>query len=256
MSVEIVTYANKSRGMFEELVNNKFGVPVKVLGWGKKWNGYSDKSNGVLEYMKTKNDDDIIVFIDGFDTKINKMPENVLELFKECNCKVLMSKDPENFSGVGRSLIFGQCTNKSMANAGMYMGYVKELTIMLQDEANMKCLDDQINLNSLCKKHNFITVDEEEKIFKNFGPLDKKHDTDAIFVSYPGSPSIGRYSRAIVEYTQFLYMYILCLIILGLAFFPQRQKVLLPTLILFTSFYAFVVDKSCTDNYDFKLYEL
>jgi hypothetical protein len=34
MSLEIVTYANKSQGMFEELVNNEFGVPVTVLGWG------------------------------------------------------------------------------------------------------------------------------------------------------------------------------------------------------------------------------
>jgi hypothetical protein len=249
MSLEIVTYANKSQGMFEELVNNEFGVPVKVLGWGKKWNGYSDKSKGLLEYMKTKSDEDIIVFVDGFDTKINKSPQNVLELFKECDCRVLMSKDPENFSDVGRSLIFGQCTDKSMANAGMYMGYVKELTMMLQDEADMKCLDDQINLNALCKKHNFITVDEEEKIFKNFGPLDKKRDTDAIFVSYPGSPGFDRYTRAIVEYTQFLYMYILCLLILGLALFPQRQKVLLPTLVLFTTFYTFVADKSCTETY-------
>lgn len=248
MSLEIVTYANKSQGMFEELVKNDFDVPIKVLGWGRKWNGYSDKSKGLLEYMKTKNDEDIIVFVDGFDTKINKSPENVMQLFKECKCRVLMSKDPENFSDIGRSLIFRQCTEKSMANAGMYMGYVKELTIMLQDEADMKCLDDQINLNALCKKHNFISVDEDERIFKNFGPLDKKQDSNAIFVSYPGSPGFDRYTRAIVEYTQFLYMYILCLIILGLAFFPQRQKVLLPILILFTAFYTFVADKSCTET--------
>ena len=35
MSLEIVTYANKSQGMFEELVKNDFDVPIKVLGWGK-----------------------------------------------------------------------------------------------------------------------------------------------------------------------------------------------------------------------------
>lgn len=34
--------------------------------------------------------------------------------------------------------------------------------------------------------------------------------------------------------------------VLGLAFFPQRQNVLLPTLTLFTMFYSFVADKSCT----------
>jgi hypothetical protein len=79
MSLEIVTYANKSQGMFEELVKNEFGVPVKVLGWGKKWNGYSDKSKGLLEYMKTKNDEDIIVFVDGFDSKINKPITDVVD---------------------------------------------------------------------------------------------------------------------------------------------------------------------------------
>lgn len=247
--MEIVTYANKSHGMFEDLVHNEFDVPVRVLGWGKKWNGYSDKSKGLLEYMKTKNDDDIIVFVDGFDTKINKMPENVVELFNEYDCRVLMSKDPENFSELGRFLIFGKCSDKSMANAGMYMGYVKELTIMLQEEADMKCLDDQINLNSLCKKHDFIKVDEDEKIFKNFGPMDKKHDnSDAIFVSYPGSPGFSRYTRAVIEYTQFLYMYILCILIAGLAFFPGRQNIILPMIILFMAFYIFVADKSCTSE--------
>ena len=85
MSLEIVTYANKSQGMFEELVKNEFGVPVKVLGWGKKWNGYSDKSKGLLEYMKTKNDEDIIVFVDGFDSKINKPITDVVKIFKEYN---------------------------------------------------------------------------------------------------------------------------------------------------------------------------
>ena len=37
MSFEIVTYANKSEGMFEKLLNNEFGVSIKVLGWNKKW---------------------------------------------------------------------------------------------------------------------------------------------------------------------------------------------------------------------------
>jgi hypothetical protein len=245
MTAEIVTYANKSQGMFEDLVNNEFGVPVKVLGWGTKWNGYSDKSKGLLEYMKTKNDEDIIVFVDGFDSKISKPITDVVKIFKQCNCRVLLSKDPENFSYLG-TLIFGQCKNSGMGNAGMYMGYVKELTIMLQDEANEKCLDDQVNLNNLCQKHNFISVDTDEKIFKNFGPMDKKHESDAIFVSYPGSPGFNRYTRAVVEYTQFIYIYILCLLVLSLAVFPQRQRILVTTLVLFTGFYALIADRSCT----------
>jgi len=247
MSVEVVTYANKSQGMFKDLIDNEFGVPVKVLGWGTKWNGFSDKYKAMTKYLETKNDTDIVIFLDGFDTKINKNPHEVTELFKKCDCKVLVSKDPEVPGKLLTHMIFGKCGKKSTANSGLYMGYAKELKSVLDEALAEKCEDDQTNINTVCQKSEFVKIDEDEKIFKNFGPLDKKQELDAIFVSYPGSPGFYRYTRAVVEYTQFLYIYILCLLILGLAFFPQRQKVLLPTLTLFTLFYAFVADKSCTE---------
>ena len=200
MSVEVVTYANKSSGMFEELVNNEHGVKVKVLGMGNKWNGYSDKSKGLLEYMKTKRDDDIIVFIDGFDTKINKDSSNVKSLFKSYDCKVLVSKNP---------LAVQAKTHTDIANAGMYMGYVKHLTILLKESLKPKCQDDQYNLNVLCKKYDFIKVDDKELIFKNFSPLDKRESVNAAFISFPGSISLQRISRQPKEYVQFFYIYII-----------------------------------------------
>ena len=245
MSLEIVTYANKSQGMFEELVNNEFGVPVKVLGWGTKWNGFSDKYKAMSKHLETKNDDDIVIFLDGFDTKINKNPHEVVELFKECDCGVLVSKDPMPF-GPFSKIVFGTCDENNTANSGLYMGYVKYLKIVINQANEMDCEDDQRNLNDLCKVHNFIKIDEQEKIFKNVPPTHKDKKNNAVFVSYPGTLNAHRIKRSIIEYIQFLYMYILCLLILGLALFPQRQKVLLPTLVLFTTFYAFVADKSCT----------
>jgi len=246
MSAEIVTYANKSQGMFEELVNNEFGVPVKVLGWGTKWNGFSDKYKAMSKHLETKNDDDIVIFLDGFDTKINKNPHEVVELFKECDCGVLVSKDPMPF-GPFSKIVFGTCDENNTANSGLYMGYVKYLKIVINQANEMDCEDDQRNLNDLCKVHNFIKIDEQEKIFKNVPPTHKDKKNNAVFVSYPGTLNAHRIKRSIIEYIQFLYMYILCLLILGLALFPQRQKVLLPTLVLFTTFYAFVADKSCTE---------
>ena len=248
MTVEIVTYANKSQGMFEELVNNKFDVPIKVLGWGTKWNGFNDKYKGMYKYLENKNDNDIVIFIDGFDTKINRNPHNVVELFKECDCKVLVSKDPEVPGKPLTHMIFGKCGDKSTANSGLYMGYAKELKIVLDEALAEKCEDDQTNLNTVCQKTKFVKVDEDEKIFKNFGPMDKKRESDAIFVSYPGSPGFDRYTRSFFEYTQFFYMYILCILILGLALFPQYQRILLTLLIFVLSFYIFFADKSCTTH--------
>ena len=248
MTVEIVTYANKSFGMFEKLVNNDFSVKVKVLGMGKKWNGYIDKSIGLLEYMETKKDDDIIVFVDGFDTKINKNPYNIRTLFESYDCKVLVSKDPRLMNKFGEIFVFGNCNDSDVANAGMYMGYVKNLKIILKESIQMKCVDDQVNLNALCKKYNFIKVDDKELIFKNFSPLDKEESVNAAFISFPASANESRWFRMLTEYNQFYYIYILFINIALLALFPKKQNYLLGSLLLFTTFYVFYADKSCTTD--------
>ena len=245
MSLEVVTYANKSSGMFEELINNEHGVKVKVLGMGKKWNGFSDKFIGLLEYMETKNDDDIIVFVDGFDTKINKDISNVKSLFESYNCKILVSKNPDIFDiGFG----IPKCDNKHIGNVGMYMGYVKHLTILLKESLKPKCQDDQVNLNALCKKYDFIKIDDKELIFKNFATLDKKESVNAVFISFPGSITLERISRHPKEYMQFYYIYILLINIALLAVFPKKQNYLLSSLLFFTTFYVFYADKSCTTD--------
>jgi len=103
-------------------------------------------------------------------------------------------------------------------------------------------------LNSLCKKYDFIKVDDKGLIFKNFGPYDKKESVNAVFVSYPGSITLERMSRHPAEYNQFYYIYVLFINIALLAVFPKKQNYLLGSLLLFTTFYVFYADKSCTTN--------
>ena len=94
MVVKLITYATHSYGTFKELVNNDLNIEVKVLGWGKKWNGFMDKIKGISVYIDTLNDDDIVIFVDGFDSKIIKPLDIVEKRFKSMNCKVLLSNDP------------------------------------------------------------------------------------------------------------------------------------------------------------------
>ena len=244
--VEVVTYANKSFGMFEDLINNDFGVKVKVLGWGTKWNGFSDKTKGLLKYLKTKRDDDIIVFVDGFDTKINRNIEGVEEIFKMCECRVLLSRDPQLMGKAITKHIFGTCRSTHVGNAGMFMGYAKELKMMMKDAIAMRCKDDQISLNRLCGKYDFIKVDESDTIFKNFSPREKEIPTDAVFVSFPGNMNIKRWSRAIPEYVQFFYLHLMMVNILLLIALPKRKTPLLISLAIITAYYIFVADRSCT----------
>ena len=241
MSVEIVTYANKSQGMFEDLVNNEFGVPIKVLGWGTKWNGFTDKYRGMSEYLKTKSDEDIVIFLDGFDTKINKDPRDVLRLFEKFDCKVVVSRGPNP----GDHLL-GTCENDIPANSGMYMGYVKYLENVIDEALSYTCNDDQVNLNEVCKNKDFIKVDDKHLIFENVNQFTNDKDSEAIFVSYPGKISFDRISRGFFEYTQFVYVYVLCLLIVGMGIFPKYSKVLLASVLTLVIFYVLFADKSCT----------
>jgi hypothetical protein len=243
--VEVVTYANKSFGLFEELVHNEFDVPVKVLGWGRPWNGYSDKSKALLEYInESKSDDDLIVFVDGFDSKINKDPKDVKAIFDSCGCKVLFSRDPESFSRAVTRAIFPSCSD-AVANAGMYAGYAKYLKIILEDELSRTCQDDQVNFNDMiCKTYDFIKIDKEQKLFENIATTNHGKKSDAIFVSYPATLGIKRSLRSIVEYLQYLYVYILLFIFLMFPF-PVAASVLA---VLFGLIYIFVADKSCGLN--------
>jgi len=243
--VEIVTYANKSQGLFEELIHNEYDVPVRVLGWGTQWNGYSDKSKGVVEYLKDKDDDDIVVFIDGFDSKINKDPKDVEEMFKSYDCRVLFSRHPDIISKYLVRQVFPMC-GQGMANAGMYMGYAKELKTILNDELAEKCQDDQVNFNKMCEKYNFIKIDEDERIFENISPFNMKKKSDAPFVSYPGTPSFERITRACRDYAQFFkWQFVISMIVL-LVLLPKNYKWLPVYLgIAGILFYTLMADKSC-----------
>jgi hypothetical protein len=201
----------------------------------------------MVEYLKSKKDDDIVIFLDGFDTKINKDPKDVVSMFKACDCMMLVSKDPEPLGGYISHKVFNACVGESIANSGLYMGYAKYLLQVLEDALRMTCEDDQRNLNALCGKYDFIKVDEDMKIFENVPPLTTRRTSDAVFVSYPASLSMERVVRSLREYSQFFkWQFIISMIIL-FAVLPNDYK-WLPVYISLTGLllYALKADKSCT----------
>jgi hypothetical protein len=42
-------------------------VPLRILGWGEKWNGLTQKFEGALATLKTLPDECTVVFTDAFD---------------------------------------------------------------------------------------------------------------------------------------------------------------------------------------------
>ena len=257
--MKVVTYANKSNGLFDKLVNNEHNVHVEVLGWGTKWNGFQDKTAGVLNYLKTQPDDEIVIYIDGFDSIIKNDLSCVKHKFEQYDCKVLFSMEdiPRNillkpFGYLAQRIIFSSSYTNKILNAGMYMGYTKYLKMVLNDILKSKCKDDQVVVNKLCKKYDFIKVDIHNNIFKNY-VLESMNNqqskeflqNDAIFVSFPGTISWSRVSRYLPEYLQFFYKYIVILHLILIAVCFKKYMYFGISLLIISLYYFIFCERGC-----------
>lgn len=246
-NIEVITVATHSQGLFEELINNKHNIKIKVLGYDKKWTGFRMKNELIYEYIKNLPDDDIIIFIDGFDTIINGDLEKAKDIFIKNNYKVLYSKDNPSFF-VTPYLVYNFCKNKLTANTGLYMARIKYLKIILKKNLNDKCISDQRVLNKNCSLFDFIDIDEKEEIFKNTKNLNEK--TNAVFIQYPGTkPSISIFTKLkffIQTYLQFYIKWYLIFICFILIFNKKKNynNYILLLLHLYL-FYYLNIDLSC-----------
>ena len=252
MTTHVITYATHSYGNFEELVNNKYGIKVIVLGWGKKWKGFTDKFNAVYKYSKNLPEDDIVIFLDGFDVWINSNLQNVVEKFKKMNSKVIFSKDEEISGRTITKKIFGLCRDGHIVNTGMYIGYAKYIKELMVDTVNFKCRDDQKIINTMCKKYDYINVDHEHILFENCENKKQLKSSQACFTSIPGGgggtnlQKFKRTYRGWHEYGQF-FLYetaIIITILLIICMYYRSYKgfcvVILAGIIFYLS-----IDKSC-----------
>jgi hypothetical protein len=175
--------------------------------------------------------DVLVILIDGFDTRILQRPEVAEEryLAKYPHRPVLFSKDcciglPLIAKYVQRR-IFGDYD--VIANAGMYMGPAGKVAALMDlamaFEASCKG-DDQCAFNKL-RAH--IEVDESCYIFRNLLYSEREHadDIDTVFLGYPMQPTVGRATRAVIEYTPFLWQEIICVVVVVLVMIRLCRRI-------------------------------
>jgi hypothetical protein len=198
---------------------------VVVLGMGEKWQGFVHRVKKYKEYLDTLPDDEIVVFVDGFDSYILKPLDDLEDTFRSMDCDILVSAVKNNYF---MNKIFGTCKDKRVANAGLYMGYVKSMKKLQDAIINEKSTDDQRNLNIVCSQFNKLKVDVDNVIFKNVMSIDKEdlYKSTAFFGQTPGVFTVKRHIRAIKEYSQFLIpeiiLVLLIIYFLYLHFFTKQ----------------------------------
>tara|TARA_B110000208_G_C11793636_1_gene438627 strand:+ start:338 stop:1021 length:684 start_codon:yes stop_codon:yes gene_type:complete len=219
-NIEIITYATHAEGNFNELINNKFNIPIKVLGWGKPWKGFIQKLKCIVEYLKKVDDNKLIFIIDGFDVIINKDLKTIYKRFLEFDSTIILSI--HNNNNYLSKKVFDYCKYNLIANAGLYCGYNKNLKnllnfILVKDFSD----DDQRNLNDACKYFKNIKLDNKKILFNNLSYLerilDKKYDS--CFISTPGGITLSRLKRVPKEYfpyfkNEFIIMFIIIIFLI------------------------------------------
>jgi hypothetical protein len=198
--MKIIIYATHSFGTYETIIKHP---DVICLGFGTKWEGFIKKAETICNYLNELPEDEIVAVIDGFDSYIRKT-DNLKEEFLKQNCKVLASLHNTwfNFEYLEKR-VFSSCKNDKTANAGLIMGYVKELKQTYNYMKNGASDDDQRNLNIACNKLPYIKVDTKCIIFENCNNLEDVKKSKAYICQIPGDISFQRVIRSIFEYSKY-----------------------------------------------------
>jgi hypothetical protein len=175
-----------------------------------------DKIRGIYNYCKTLPEDEIVVFIDGFDSSIAKPLIDLEKTFANCECKVLISREivyNDYLSSIIaeyiNNKIYNPNKNAHVVNSGLYMGFVKYLIVFLEDVLHQKSTDDQLNFNIVLPKYEWVKIDTDYKIFYNTNGTKNEIIPDVYFISDPGSkPGLTSIEKYIFRFKTFHMFFI------------------------------------------------
>ena len=209
--LHVLTFATHSEGMYEDLGDDlkRNNLDLTVIGWGQKWIDYFNKLENVLSKIKELPSNDVVIIIDGFDTRMvpGYSGNDILTIYNSTfgGSGVVFSKEtyPSLVPPLIGRYLFARVFGGDI-NAGMYIGRVEDMVPLLNATLQIQgCRrDDQCAFNKLTDQFK-IRTDEDFKLFRNLKYRERERDItefDTVFCGYPGTLSWSRVSRMPGEY--------------------------------------------------------
>ena len=181
--MKIVTFATKTDGYYQTFLESarRHDNDVVVLGWGEEWKGFGMRMISLLEYVKTLDPKEVVVFVDSYDVvflrNLSRMEQEYINRCKENGEKIIISVEKRGLFNTILSLFFGSCRSRNL-NAGTYVGYA----YLIQDTLSRICKygvckdpesDDQRLLTRTCQQNpHLFDFDDHFKWFLVWGSLD------------------------------------------------------------------------------------
>ena len=127
----VATHSERYLPVLEKMVEDR-GTKLHKLGFGKKYQGHFMKDLEMIEFLKPLPKDDIVVFLDGFDTLMLSDTKEVIEKFKQTGKKMILSVENVKSSFLMHSYNF-QKVREKFINTGLYIGYCGYVLEFLQE---------------------------------------------------------------------------------------------------------------------------
>ena len=181
--VKLVTVATHSESYFPWLQEScaRYNTNLEILGWGKKWQGYTWKFTLMLNYLKTVDPEELVCFIDGHDVLLLRPLNEIQEYYENIN-KISRKKiifgvdlfDSKLFISMA-TVYFSSCNNFNI-NSGVYIGKAKDLLEIISTAKGTSAnnSDDQVILTDYCIANTDIFYIDIDSIFiLNFNNTDE-----------------------------------------------------------------------------------
>ena len=175
--MRVVTVATHSERYYPVLQEacKRHNVKLDVLGFEQKWQGFTWRLNLMNDYIQKLDDNEIVMFVDGFDTVIVQDVHVIEDTFKSFNKPLVFSYERESeyfMVAYGQRKLFGPIYDSVYISAGMYIGYVhalKQLYSKLREKSTYQLeADDQRIISELLRAKSLdFTIDVENKLFVN-----------------------------------------------------------------------------------------
>lgn len=165
----VCTVASAINDNLNKLIESctKHHIDLEIQGLDLPYYGNGTKLLRMNDYLETLPDDDIVMFVDGYDVLIVADKELILEKFLKFNAPFVMSAERSCWPNPKLASNFPGSGTFRFLNSGGYIGYVKNLKSWLQ---SLKPFDlkngDQLQImkNYINNRDAFI-LDTQSEIF-------------------------------------------------------------------------------------------
>ena len=194
MKLKNIVVATEKKGYYNVLEQScqRHNIELIPLGLGQKWTGFTMRYKLLHEYLKTLNEEEIVMINDAYDVIILENSDIIIDKFKSFNKNIVFCTQDSLLT----RLVFPKCKiYENIIAIGSVIGYVKYLKEMVELLFKYEYLwekynsDDQIILQNTCDLEiNFfeknVSIDTDRKLF--FATVSEDYIHNLIFKDISG----------------------------------------------------------------------